>query len=157
MSENTDIPGLDGLVSALTGEPTGPAQSLASTFGGVTGGRPPTAASTAGSGIGSFLGSLEELIFGNRRRSGPISPQRPLRRQPPPLRRRPPPRRRFPANRRRDHLHASDDTFRPSTPIRTKRQTRLQGNIIRFVTKPLILLAFGLEIMDNELPLFYMT
>lgn len=144
MSENTDIPGLDGLVSALTGEPTSPAQSLASTFAGVNGGRPPTSASTAGSGsgIGSILGSLEGLIFGSRRRSGPINPQ-PLRRRrpPPPSRfRRPPspPRRGFLNNRRQDHLQA-DDTFRPSRPIRTKRQTRLQGNIIRFVTKPLIL------------------
>ena len=141
MAEQSDIPGLDGIVSTLTGE--NPAQqTLASTFGGSGGGsRPPT------SGSGSILDSLENLILGGggfggfRRRES--RPPRPLRRPPPrprpsfggqsrprpqPLRRRQPPPQRL---RRVDNSFGGEDDFKPSRRIRAKRQTRLQGNLIR--------------------------
>ena len=141
MSENTDIPGLDGLVTALTGDgPPGPAvaASIAENFGGgrppfpgssssggifstienfIGGGRPPSPTST-GAGGGGIFNSIENFIFGSRRRSGP---SRPLRRPPPrPVRRRPQPFRRPPIGRRQD-----DGGFKPSQqlhPRRTKRQ-----------------------------------
>ena len=141
MAENQEIPGLDGLVSALTGEPSSLPQTLASTFaetagGGRPGSRPPFGGSrppTSSLGAGSILNTFENLIFGSRRRSAPPIPPRPQRlrqvnpRRPPPIRRpvnRPP----F-INRRED---TTNTDFRPSAPIRTKRQTRLQGNIIRY-------------------------
>ena len=141
MAEQSDIPGLDGIVSTLTGE--NPAQqTLASTFGGSGGGsRPPT------SGSGSIVESRESLILGGggfgglRRRES--RPPRPLRRPPPrprpsfggqsrprpqPLRRRQPPPQRL---RRVDNSFGGEDDFKPSRRIRAKRQTRLQGNLIR--------------------------
>ena len=158
MSEQSDIPGLDGLVSAITGEDTAP-QTLASTFGG---GRPPSSGgsfldgltsgflggggsrpplASGGSGGGSFLDSLDNLIFGSRRRESrppPPPPNRPFRPQnprPQPQRfrqTRPRPQRPRPfPSRRQDNLVHEDD-FKPSRRIRAKRQTRLQGNIIRY-------------------------
>ena len=130
MAEQSDIPGLDGIVSTLTGE-TPAQQTLASTFGGSGGSRPPSS--------GSILDSLENLILGGggfRRRES--RPPRPIRRPPPPRpfrgqsrpRPQPPLRRRPPPQRRVDNLLGEDD-FKPSRRIRAKRQTRLQGNLIR--------------------------
>ena len=133
MAEQSDIPGLDGIVSTLTGE-TPAQQTLASTFGGSGGSRPPPTSS------GSILDSLENLILGGggfRRRES--RPPRPIRRPPPPRpfrgqsrpRPQPPLRRRPPPQRRVDNLLGEDD-FKPSRRIRAKRQTRLQGNLIRY-------------------------
>ena len=141
MSENADFPGLDGLVSTLTGETPNPVSAVSGLFGS-GGGRPPLGASTAaesGFGSGSLFGTLENLIFGSRRRSGDINqaqrrppPPGSIRRRPPrrQTQRRPPPIQR-PFRRRQDSQNIIYDDFRPSAPIRTKRQTRLQGNIIR--------------------------
>ena len=161
MSENTDdIPGLDTLVNAITGESpvSSIPQTLASTFGNGLGGsgsrppsifgggpsRPPTS-SSAGS---SLFSTFENLIFGKRRSAVPTgashfsrpfgSQHRPVQQQ-----RRPPQRFRQANNIRRPPIRRptssnspfisrrEDEAFRPSRPIRTKRQTRLQGNIIR--------------------------
>ena len=162
MAENTDIPGLDGLVSTITGEPSGPslAASTASFIGG--GNRPPSSGDTGsifssilstltGSGGGSsssvassFLGggssspssassgslfsTLGDLVFGNRRSSNPQGPLRPVNRRPP-LRR--------PIRQHQQHRpglrRQSVGGFRPSRRIRNKRQTMLQGNLIRQV------------------------
>jgi len=163
MSENTDdIPGLDTLVNAITGESpvSSIPQTLASTFGNGLGGsgsrppsifgggpsRPPTS-SSAGS---SLFSTFENLIFGKRRSavatgashfSRPFGSQhRPVQQQ-----RRPPQRFRQANNIRRPPIRRptssnspfisrrEDEAFRPSRPIRTKRQTRLQGNIIRLM------------------------
>ena len=131
MSDNVDVPGLDSLVNTLTGEPSGPAASFPGQFGGSN--RPQAVqAESSGLGISGIFDTLENLVFGNRRSSNP-QPFRPPQR-PPPFR---PPPNRFngrPPFRRRQNLNfqrRQDSGFRPSAPIRTKRQTRLQGNIIR--------------------------
>ena len=162
MSENTDdIPGFDTLVNAITGESPASSipQTLASTFGGGSS-RPPTS-SAAGTGS-SLLSTFENLIFGKRRSSvpsagsfsRPFGPQhhRPVQHH-----------QRFrQANIRRPIRRPSsnspfisrreDEAFRPSRPIsRTKRQTRLQGNIIRL---ELELCNFCI-IMNRYVPLLY--
>ena len=144
MAEQSDIPGLDGLVSAIAGDDSSSAtQTLASTFAGAS--RPPTSSSSGGS---SILDSLDNLIFGGggfggfrRRESRP--PPRPIRRPPPPRPQRfrggqirprqPPVRRRQPPFPSRRVDNEVEDEFRPSRRIRAKRQTRLQGNIIRYM------------------------
>merc|ERR1711997_437826 len=145
MSENTDIPGLDSLVNTLTGESPSVPQTLASTFGETFGGssgrppfnRPPFSGSRPPQTSGtSILSTLENLIFGNRR-SSPIS--RPIRRPPPPQRlrqvnpRRPGPRPLRPNSQPFITRRGDGAVFKPSALIRNKRQTRLQGNIIRLM------------------------
>ncbi len=148
MSGGDDIPGLNTIVQAVTGEASGPI-TQASVFGEGGGSRPPGSSLLSG---GSIFGTLEELFFGQQRRSGSPSRRRPPpppgRRGPPPPPRRqrfrpppPPQRRRRPppppfasASRRESNAHHEQfDDFRPSKRI--KRQTRLQGNIIRLLQK----------------------
>ena len=159
MSENTDdIPGLDSLVNVITGESPASSipQTLASTFGN---GRPPAFGGgpsrppTSASGASSLFSTFENLIFGKRRSSAAASPiSRPLGQQHRPVvQQLRPPQRFRQANIRRPPVHhqqrpirqpsnrpfisrREDEAFRPSRPItRTKRQTRLQGNIIRLL------------------------
>lgn len=120
MQEGVDgIPGLGTVVSAITGE-TGPPTS-ASLFGGPSEsslfGQSGGSFGGGGGGGGSFLDSFTDLFSGRRRRISPPPPRRFRSRPPPPLRRRRPrPQRRFIPSLRR-----------------TKRQTRLQGNLIRLM------------------------
>ena len=132
--------------------------TLASTFGGGSS-RPPTS-SAAGTGS-SLFSTFENLIFGKRRSSvpsagsfsRPFGPQhhRPVQHQRfrqanirRPIRR--------PASNSPFISRREDEAFRPSRPIsRTKRQTRLQGNIIRL---ELELCNFCI-IMNRYVPLLY--
>jgi hypothetical protein len=128
------IPGFEGVLSAITGEtsPQTAASTAASSIfggGGSTGGGSIFGGGGSPGGGGSDLGLFETLtgLFSSKRRrrfgpaSGPLQREAPVR----PLRRRPLPRRRQIQGRRRPR------PFAPSRRIRTKRQTRLQGNIIR--------------------------